>query len=139
MKTLLDKLLASLGYQRRTRSHHFELSEELHLALVERAAFEGRPLEVVQAELLAEGLAHRQLSEGPIQRWKALSQREQDVTALACLGYTNKEMGVRLHISAETAKTHLHNVMNKLDVHSKTELRLLLVSWDFSAWGAPRS
>ena len=134
---MLDRLLASLGYKRDARSRHFELTEELHSALVDRADREQRPAEDIQAELLAEGLAHRQSSDGLIDRWRTLSQREQDVTALACLGYTNKEMGLRLYISAETAKTHIHNAMNKFGVNSKTELRLLFAGWDFSAWDRP--
>jgi len=135
----LDRLFASLGYKRTPRRHTFELGEALHAALAERAAFERRPLEEIHAELLAEGLAHRQASEGAVRLWNALSPREQEVTALACLGCTNKEMGLRLHIAAETAKTHIQNAMNKFAVHSKTELRLLLAGWDFAEWESPRA
>ena len=131
---MLDRLLASLGYKRDAHPRHFELTEDLHLALVDRADQEQRPAEEIQAELLAEGLAHRQTSDGLMDRWMTLSQREQEVTALACLGYTNKQMGARLHISAETAKTHIHNAMNKFGLHSKTELRVIFADWDFSEW-----
>jgi DNA-binding CsgD family transcriptional regulator len=138
MKSLLDRLLAKLGYKRALRTRPFELSAELHDALVTRAGQEGRPEGELYAELLAEGLAQRQDSERVLARWRRLSQRQQDVTALACLGYTNKEIGLRLHISPDTAKSYLQNAMYKFAARSKTELRLLFSGWDFSAWEPPQ-
>jgi len=40
-----------------------------------------------------------------------------------------------MSISPETVKTHLHNAMVKFNLHSRSDLRLLLAVWDFSAWG----
>ena len=42
---------------------------------------------------------------------RQLSQREKDVTALVCLGYTNREIGARLHISRETVKDRLETCL----------------------------
>ena len=69
------------------------------------------------------------------QLWLFLSTREQDVVALTCLGFTNDQIAFRLGLSTVTVKSYLQNVFYKLNLHSKTEVRLTFVSWDFSAWG----
>jgi len=68
------------------------------------------------------------------QRWLNLSAREQDVVALTCLGYKNQQIAFRLGLSVTTVKSYIQNVCYKLNVHSKTEIRLAFVHWDFSAW-----
>ncbi len=67
-------------------------------------------------------------------RWLALSAREQEVVALTCLGYKNQQIAFRLGLSITTVKSYIQNVCYKLNVHSKTEIRLAFVHWDFSAW-----
>ncbi len=66
--------------------------------------------------------------------WESLSPREQDVTALSCLGFTNRQIAARLSLSPETIKTHVRNVLSKFGINSKSELRHILAGWDFSAW-----
>jgi len=39
--------------------------------------------------------------------WDTLSRREQDVTAWACLGYTNRQIAARLGLSTDTVKSYL--------------------------------
>lgn len=51
-----------------------------------------------------------------------LTLREQEVTRLTILGYTNKEIGEKLHISTKTVENHKSNIMNKLGMKSKHEL-----------------
>jgi DNA-binding NarL/FixJ family response regulator len=67
-------------------------------------------------------------------RWLAFSAREQDVVALTCLGYKNQQIAFRLGLSITTVKSYIQNVCYKLNVHSKTEIRLAFVHWDFSEW-----
>jgi DNA-binding NarL/FixJ family response regulator len=67
-------------------------------------------------------------------RWLALSAREQEVVALTCLGYKNQQIAFRLGLSVTTVKSYIQNVCYKLNVHSKTEIRLAFVHWDFSGW-----
>lgn len=67
-------------------------------------------------------------------RWLALSAREQEVVALTCLGYKNQQIAFRLGLSITTVKSYIQNVCYKLNVHSKTEIRLAFVHWDFSEW-----
>lgn len=89
-------------------------------------------------ELLTQALVQRDAAENNLRRWRSLSLREQQVTALICLGYTNAQIASRLTISPETVKTHVRNVVGKFDVHSKAELRRTLADWDFSAWRSLR-
>ena len=67
--------------------------------------------------------------------WEGLSPREQEVVALACLGRTNRQIAARLYLSPETIKTHMRHAQRKFGVANKSELRALLVDWDFSGWG----
>jgi DNA-binding CsgD family transcriptional regulator len=68
------------------------------------------------------------------ERWDALSEREQQVVALACLGHRNYEIAGILAIAPETVKTHLQKVFVKFNLHSRKELRLALRNWDFAEW-----
>jgi DNA-binding NarL/FixJ family response regulator len=67
-------------------------------------------------------------------RWLILSAREQDVVALTCLGYKNQQIAFRLGLSVTTVKSYIQNVCYKLQVHSKIDIRLAFVHWDFSEW-----
>ncbi len=51
-----------------------------------------------------------------------LSQREQQVLQLVADGYTNVEIGEKLGISFKTVARHRERIMNKLDIHSCSEL-----------------
>jgi len=61
-----------------------------------------------------------------------LSPREQYVTALTCLRYTNPQIAARLGLSVETVRTYLRKALNKLGLQNKADLRVLFASWDFS-------
>ncbi len=45
------------------------------------------------------------------QRWTMLSQREQEVAVLICLGLTNREIAEKLFISPDTVKSHIKNIL----------------------------
>jgi DNA-binding CsgD family transcriptional regulator len=66
--------------------------------------------------------------------WDSLSEREQEVLALVCLGQRNYEIAAALGIAPETVKTHLQHIFRKFGLRSKKELRLLLRDWDFAGW-----
>ncbi len=51
-----------------------------------------------------------------------LSQREQQVLQLVADGYTNVEIGEKLGISFKTVARHRERIMDKLDIHSCSEL-----------------
>ncbi len=51
-----------------------------------------------------------------------LSKRERQVLELVAEGYSNRQIGEKLQISPKTAARHRERIMNKLDMHSSTEL-----------------
>jgi DNA-binding CsgD family transcriptional regulator len=112
----------------------FDLDEPLQAALEQRADLEQRPVEQIQTELLTAGLAHLRSADELKQCWEKLSPREQQMTALTCLGYTNRQIAARLCLSPETIKGYVHQALVKFHAHGKEELRLLLAEWDFSGW-----
>ena len=95
---------------------------------------ENRPKEAVAADLLAFALVQRGAAENKLRRWQELSPREREVTALLCLYYTNSQIAKRLSISTPTVKTHVRNVLRKFGLSRRSDLRLVLAEWDFSAW-----
>jgi DNA-binding CsgD family transcriptional regulator len=56
------------------------------------------------------------------QRLASLSRREQDVARLVLDGLPTREIAQRLFISERTVETHLANIFDKLDVHSRGDL-----------------
>jgi DNA-binding NarL/FixJ family response regulator len=53
-----------------------------------------------------------------------LSARETEVYALVCEGLSNAEIGRKLFIAESTVKAHVHRLLGKLGVHSRTALLL---------------
>ena len=51
-----------------------------------------------------------------------LTDREKDVLKLLAEGYTTQEIADMLIISPKTVEGHKTNLMNKLDIHSRTDL-----------------
>jgi DNA-binding CsgD family transcriptional regulator len=132
--SLWQRLLRTLGYKRNTNWLSFELELGLMQSLQDLAEHDRRSQDVIAAELLSFALAQRNAAEFHLERWRSLSPREQQVAALICLGYTNREIADRLVISVETVKSHVRNVLYKFNLHGKVELRQILSDWDFSAW-----
>lgn len=53
-----------------------------------------------------------------------LTGREADVLRLLVIGYANKEIASRLSISETTVKTHVSNILAKLNMNSRTQAAL---------------
>lgn len=51
-----------------------------------------------------------------------LTSRERQVVDLLGEGLSNKEIAARLHIAVHTVKSHVHNVLEKLALHSRLEV-----------------
>jgi DNA-binding NarL/FixJ family response regulator len=64
-------------------------------------------------------------------KWLALSPRERQVTYLTCLGYKNEQIAFQMGVSVGTVKSYLQHVFLKIQVPSKTELRLKFHGFDF--------
>ncbi len=51
-----------------------------------------------------------------------LTNRERQVIDLLGEGLSNKEISVRMHVAVHTVKSHVHNVLEKLALHSRLEV-----------------
>jgi len=51
-----------------------------------------------------------------------LTEREREVLTLIAEGLTNQEIAGRLYISIKTVQTHRAHIMEKLNLHDRTEL-----------------
>lgn len=139
MGKLISKLAFWVYLRRVLRSLIFAVrimhpGGETGRALRELSKRELRPEDEIAADLLANALVRHQAAEENLLRWRALTPREQEVSALTCLNFTNVQIADHLMISPETVKTHIRNVLSKFKLHSKNELRQNLSDWDFSAW-----
>jgi DNA-binding CsgD family transcriptional regulator len=118
----------------RTKLWVLQIDGELLDWLQDLADREQRSEAEVASEMLAFALLQRANADENLRIWRALSPREREVAALVSLGYTNKEIAARLVVSTETVKTHTQRILQKYRLKSKSDLRLALAQWDFSAW-----
>ena len=51
-----------------------------------------------------------------------MTEREKGIITLIVEGGTNKQIAVRLNISAFTVKSHVHNILEKLELHSRLQI-----------------
>lgn len=56
-----------------------------------------------------------------------LTGREREVLVLVAQGFANKQIARDLQISERTARTHVSNILAKLDLHSRTQAALFAV------------
>lgn len=132
--SLWQRLLNALGYLPAEPRLSFPADLGLIQSLQVLAKQEHRGMDEVAIDLLSFALDQRQATDIRLRQWQTLSPREQEVTALICLNYTNRQMAARLEVSPETIKTHVRHLLRKFAAGSKAELRQALADWDFSAW-----
>jgi two-component system NarL family response regulator len=53
-----------------------------------------------------------------------MTKREREVIALIVDALSNKEIAERLHIATYTVKSHVHNILEKLALHSRLEIAM---------------
>jgi DNA-binding NarL/FixJ family response regulator len=51
-----------------------------------------------------------------------MTTREREITALIADGLSNKEIAERLNIAIHTVKSHVHNILEKLALHTRLEI-----------------
>jgi two-component system, NarL family, response regulator DegU len=51
-----------------------------------------------------------------------MTKREKQVIALVSDGLTNKEIAQKLHLSTYTVKSHIHNILEKLAIHTRVQI-----------------
>jgi DNA-binding CsgD family transcriptional regulator len=132
--SIWERFLFTIGLRPTSGPRTFEISESLHSTLVTLAQHEGRPENEFANELLAAGLTQYFSKDELYQKWESLTPREKEVTAMLCLGYTNRQAAARMSISSETVKFHARNLFEKFGVKSRSQLQQLLSNWDWSPW-----
>jgi DNA-binding NarL/FixJ family response regulator len=100
--------------------------EELLAAIRTLAAGDALLAPSVTRRLIREFAARPEPDERPSPKLlEALSAREREVLAEVAGGWSNTEIGERLHISAATAKTHVSRLLMKLDAHDRAQLVMI--------------
>jgi DNA-binding CsgD family transcriptional regulator len=132
--SIWQRLMYWIGLRESPGPRYYQLSESLHVTLSTLASRENRTEQEIAKDIFSTGLTQYYETFELWDLWESLTPREQEVTALVCLGYTNRQAAVRMSISPETVKYHLHNVMRKYGLKSRVQLQQLLKEWDFSAW-----
>ena len=51
-----------------------------------------------------------------------ITKRERQVIELIADGFTNKEIAQKLHLSTYTVKSHVHNILEKLALHTRMQI-----------------
>jgi len=51
-----------------------------------------------------------------------MTKRELEIIALIADGLSNQEIGQHLHIAVYTVKSHVHNILEKLTLHSRLQI-----------------
>lgn len=59
-----------------------------------------------------------------------LTPREREVLQALAEGLSNKQIAARLHMSVDTERTHMMNILTKLGVHSRLQALLFAVRYD---------
>jgi DNA-binding NarL/FixJ family response regulator len=89
----------------------------------------------ITRRLIAEFAARRDPRQPPPEL-RELTDRERDILLLVARGLTNDEIAGRLIISPQTAKTHVRNILRKLDCRDRAGLVALAYETGLIAPGA---
>ncbi|CAN5547856.1 response regulator transcription factor [soil metagenome] len=100
-------------------------AEADEVAAAIRAAYAGEVhLDAAVARLLAQRMRERKAQPEPVE---PLTEREREVLGLLGRGASNKEIATALFITERTARTHVSNILGKLDLASRTQAALYAV------------
>ena len=95
-------------------------AEELIGAI--RIVAEGRTyLDPQMVDRIAEGYVRSKTLKGEV-RHREITAREEEVLRLIAKGYSNKEISTQLKIAVKTVESHKANLMQKLELRSRTEI-----------------
>jgi RNA polymerase sigma factor (sigma-70 family) len=111
-----------------------ELEGQLALLLRRAARVRNRSPQALAQELLSSALEREALRRHAEAVLASLTPREREITWLAARGRTNQEIAEKLVISPETVKSHVRSVLSKFGLHSKSDLRMLLLDLGLRWW-----
>jgi len=95
-------------------------ADEYWLAHILQPSSDPAPRTVAEAAAPPRPL-HLVARESADARVRKLTTREVEVLGMLAAGRTTPEIADRLHISQLTARSHIQNILEKLEVHSKAE------------------
>jgi two-component system, NarL family, nitrate/nitrite response regulator NarL len=76
------------------------------------------------ANLLSE-MTSASRNEPPESTFEKLTEREHEILALIAAGTSNKEIGLKLHLTEKTVKHYVTNILQKLQVHNRVQAAIL--------------
>lgn len=79
--------------------------------------------------LLRTLIRDRREEDRAVERFTRLSMREREVVALIVDGLDNAAIGERTFVSANTARTHVQNILRKLEVSSRLEVASVVTTF----------
>jgi DNA-binding NarL/FixJ family response regulator len=83
-----------------------------------------------KGEMHLDGEVTRRLAQqlvAPSDHLTTLSARERDILVLVAAGKSNRQIATELSISERTARTHVSNILTKLNLSSRTQAALLAI------------
>jgi DNA-binding NarL/FixJ family response regulator len=117
-----DKVLAAL--ESGASGFILKDAEADDVAAAIRAAYNDEVhLDPAAARILAKGM-RTHVEQQPVE---SLTERELEVLSLVGHGRSNKEIATSLGITERTARTHVSNILGKLDLQSRTQAALYAV------------
>jgi DNA-binding CsgD family transcriptional regulator len=112
--------------------------EQLVVHVKTIAVDQRRAEQEVYNDIVKAGVKVLQAKDRNARIWNLLSEREQQVTALTCLGYRSYEIAEMLGISYDTVRTHSKHIYAKFGLN-RQDLSVALQGWDFRSWLKGRS
>ena len=111
----------------------FSRDDQLRRSIREMAVSQRRAEHEVYDDLIESGMKALSETSKYEEIWGRLSAREQQVTALICLGLRSYELAIALGVSYETVRSHSKHIYAKFGLGRK-ELQQALRHWDFDNW-----
>ena len=118
MTTGFDYIFDSLFPSRKRALSTIELpaEEDILVMLEEMANEEKYSVEELGGMIFRQAvIEHYRTKNKNLRRWEELTDRQKEVAAMVCLGATNAEIAQELEISLTTVKTHMREVLRKLN------------------------
>ena len=121
MKAALDA--GALGYAT-ARSNLADLLDDMQGVV----GGEARVPRVMLGSLLRSLITRERRSSEMLDRYASLSRRERETLALLAQGMDHLAIARSMVISPQTARTHIQNILGKLEVHSRVEAASLALA-----------
>jgi len=107
IRCFVDEGLALMPLLRQAITHNIE------------PEYAAKLLAIMEAEEARRKLIKEKTTRSPVH--KILSEREIEVLKLLVAGFSNQQIADKLIISLSTAKTHVHNITQKLEAENRTQ------------------